>query len=105
MFFLSLSRDVFSLTKNKKAADLLHIILEEYAANLRGQVDTVVGLEARGFLFGPLLAYMLKCSFTPIRKKGKLPGKVTEEKYVLEYNEVRVNDRFIKMFCGLFYTN
>lgn len=73
---------------------MLDVILREYAANLQTQVDVVVGLEARGFLFGPLLARMLDCAFAPIRKKGKLPGMVVEEKYALEYSEVSTSFRY-----------
>lgn len=55
---------------------------------MKGKVDVVVGLDARGFLIGPLLANLLHCNFAPIRKKGKLPGKVLQTKYSLEYGEV-----------------
>ena len=49
------------------------------------QPDVVIGAEARGFLFGPTLAYALGCSFAPARKPGKLPGKAWTESYALEY--------------------
>ena len=47
--------------------------------------DVIVGLESRGFLFGPSLALALGASFVPIRKKGKLPGKLETEGYEKEY--------------------
>merc|ERR1719499_1410601 len=50
-------------------------------------VTTVVGMDARGFLFGPTIAMRLGCAFVPIRKKGKLPGTCTSVKYVKEYGE------------------
>lgn len=49
--------------------------------------DIIVGLEARGFLFGPTLALRLGAGFVPIRKKGKLPGHVETASYKKEYGE------------------
>jgi adenine phosphoribosyltransferase len=48
-------------------------------------VDVVVGLEARGFLFGPSLALKLGASFVPVRKGGKLPGECVSVEYGKEY--------------------
>jgi adenine phosphoribosyltransferase len=50
--------------------------------------DAILGLESRGFLFGPHIALQLQVPFVPIRKKGKLPGKVRKVSYQLEYGEV-----------------
>lgn len=50
-----------------------------------GQVDTVVGIDARGFIFGPALALQLQAGFVPVRKKGKLPYTTIEQEYALEY--------------------
>ena len=53
---------------------------------LEGQkIDKVVGMESRGFIFGPLLAQKLNAGFVPIRKPGKLPSKTLSETYDLEY--------------------
>lgn len=49
------------------------------------KVDVVVGLESRGFLFGPTLALRLGAGFVPVRKEGKLPGKTVTEEYKKEY--------------------
>lgn len=49
------------------------------------KVDKVVGMESRGFLFGPLLAKEYNAGFVPVRKKGKLPYKVVSKNYDLEY--------------------
>ncbi|KAK0543859.1 adenine phosphoribosyltransferase [Tilletia horrida] len=52
-----------------------------------GKIDAVVGLDARGFLFGPILALRLGASFVPVRKRGKLPGECVQAKYAKEYGE------------------
>jgi adenine phosphoribosyltransferase len=55
----------------------------EHAAGLT--VDKVVGIEARGFIFGAAVAYRLGAGFVPVRKAGKLPWKTVTEIYALEY--------------------
>ncbi|OJD11654.1 adenine phosphoribosyltransferase [Blastomyces percursus] len=62
----------------------LHII-ETYGHDQKP--DVIVGLEARGFLFGPSLALRLGAAFVPVRKKGKLPGPVETETYQKEYGQ------------------
>jgi adenine phosphoribosyltransferase len=49
--------------------------------------DVVAGIEARGFIFGPLLASRLNCGFVPIRKPGKLPAATSRVDYALEYGQ------------------
>lgn len=53
----------------------------------KSKPDVIVGLEARGFLFGPSLALRLGAGFVPIRKKGKLPGPTETASYKKEYGE------------------
>jgi adenine phosphoribosyltransferase len=48
-------------------------------------LDKVVGIEARGFILGGVLAYKLGCGFVPARKPGKLPAPAIREEYTLEY--------------------
>lgn len=48
-------------------------------------IDKVVGIDARGFVFGAVLAYKLGVGFIPVRKKGKLPHETIEQVYSLEY--------------------
>lgn len=48
-------------------------------------VDVVVGIEARGFIFAPTVAYLLNAGFVPVRKPGKLPAKTHTVTYELEY--------------------
>jgi len=60
--------------------------VDELIGNFKpGDVDTVVGIDARGFIFAGAVAIKLNCGFVPIRKKGKLPYTTVEEGYDLEY--------------------
>jgi adenine phosphoribosyltransferase len=54
------------------------------------QVDKVVGMESRGFMFGPIVAYDLNAGFVPVRKPGKLPAETVEQSYELEYGSDRL---------------
>ncbi|EDM79058.1 adenine phosphoribosyltransferase [Plesiocystis pacifica SIR-1] len=67
-----------------RAASALH---HSHVADLAEQVDVIVGMESRGFLFGPILAQQLGAAFVPARKPGKLPAATVEERYALEYGE------------------
>jgi adenine phosphoribosyltransferase len=51
----------------------------------RGNVDKVVGIEARGFILASPVAYHFNAGFVPVRKKGKLPWETVDEEYALEY--------------------
>src|SRR5215475_6942062 len=55
-----------------------------------GSVDTVVGIDARGFILASAAALKLKAGFVPIRKRGKLPYKTFEQSYALEYGDSTV---------------
>jgi adenine phosphoribosyltransferase len=57
---------------------------------LNGGIDFVAGIEARGFILGGAVAHELGRGFVPIRKKGKLPGKVVGQDYQLEYGVDRI---------------
>jgi len=52
-----------------------------------GQIDIVVGIESRGFIFGAAMADRLKAGFVPVRKPGKLPSKTRSASYSLEYGK------------------
>ena len=55
-----------------------------------GGLDAVVGIEARGFIFGTAIAYQLGTGFIPLRKPGKLPGATIGRDYDLEYGTDRI---------------
>lgn len=81
-------RDIFpiflspALTRDAHNA-LLHLIREETGS----KIDAVIGLDSRGFLFGPQLAQEFDCAFVPVRKQGKLPGRVVSVSYTKEYGK------------------
>ncbi len=58
--------------------------------NASRKIDKVVGIDARGFLFGAAAAYALGVGFVPVRKKGKLPYRAESVSYALEYGESNV---------------
>lgn len=75
--------DITTLLKDKKG---FAILVDALAARYIGQdVDLVLGVEARGFIFGPALAYRLNAGFVPVRKPKKLPAKTARVIYDLEY--------------------
>lgn len=80
-------RDIFSVLKNATAFRALQQLFVDHVKTLQG-VTVIAALESRGFLFGPALALELGLPFVPIRKKGKLPGKVKQIAFDLEYGSV-----------------
>lgn len=76
-------KDITTLLNDKDAFRLLMNHLEKRYEDY--DLDYVVGLDARGFIFGAALADRLNVGFVPIRKKGKLPNTTVCEKYELEY--------------------
>lgn len=63
-----------------------HASIDRLAAHYAGAgIQTVVGVESRGFIFGAPLAYQLNCGFVPVRKFGKLPSETVSVEYALEY--------------------
>lgn len=74
---------------------LLNSILIETVRSKFPEVDALIGLESRGFLFAFSLAAELQVGCIPVRKKGKLPGEVVAHKYDLEYGSVRISVTFI----------
>ena len=78
-------------------ADCLRLAIDAFAARCRAlasengvEINKIVGIDARGFLFGAAVAYALGLGFIPVRKKGKLPGRTETLAYALEYGEAVV---------------
>ena len=66
----------------------LRMAVKEMAAPYMDRdIDVVVGIESRGFIFGAPIADILECSFVPVRKPGKLPWKTESVSYELEYGD------------------
>src|SRR5246127_1994994 len=75
--------DITTLLRDKAGfARLIDLFSEHYIGK---GIDLVLGMEARGFIFGPALAYRLNAGFVPVRKPGKLPAETVKESYALEY--------------------
>ncbi|KAG8835873.1 adenine phosphoribosyltransferase [Serendipita sp. 399] len=83
--------DIFPIFGDPILTELLishlvtHIVTVTLAKSPGTKIDVVVGLDARGFLLGPLVALRLGAGFVPVRKKGKLPGETVHAEYVKEY--------------------
>jgi adenine phosphoribosyltransferase len=75
--------DITTLLRDKTGfARLIDLLSENYIGR---NIDLVLGMEARGFIFGPALAYRLNAGFVPVRKPGKLPAATSRVEYDLEY--------------------
>jgi len=75
--------DITTLLKDKDGLRAAIDALAEHYQDV--QVDTVIGIEARGFIFAPALAYALGAGFVPVRKPKKLPAECVSASYDLEY--------------------
>jgi adenine phosphoribosyltransferase len=70
---------------------LFRASIDLFLEHCRGKnIDKIVGIDARGFLFGSAVAYELGLGFVPIRKRGKLPYQTKSAKYSLEYGEAEM---------------
>jgi adenine phosphoribosyltransferase len=77
-------KDITPLLASPRA---LHVVLDGIAERFIGEhVDAIVGIEARGFIFGGALAARLNASFVPVRKPGKLPAAVDRIDFLTEYS-------------------
>ena len=78
----------YDITTLLKDAQGLKSVIDGLSENYRGKaIDTVVGIEARGFIFAPAVAYALGAGFVPVRKPGKLPAAAERVEYQLEYGK------------------
>ncbi|TDN68438.1 adenine phosphoribosyltransferase [Paraburkholderia sp. BL10I2N1] len=81
-------RDITPLLQHPKA---MRVLIDLFVLRyIDAKLDYVAGLDARGFIIGPILAYELNLGFIPIRKLGKLPYKTVSESYQLEYGSATV---------------
>ena len=73
------------------SGELFRASIDVFLDQCRGkEIDKIVGIDARGFLFGSAVAYELEVGFVPLRKKGRLPYKTESAKYSLEYGEAEM---------------
>src|SRR5215475_652098 len=80
---------------------LFRASIDLFLERCRGKrIDKIVGIDARGFLFGSTVAYELGVGFVPIRKRGKLPYKTEIAKYSLEYGEAEMEMHIDAMIAG-----
>ncbi len=79
----------------KLVRKIVKALAEEYADQ---KIDAIASVEARGFIFGSVLANELGCRFLPIRKAGKLPFKTRSQTYALEYGTatIEIHDDAVK---------
>jgi adenine phosphoribosyltransferase len=78
--------DITTLLKNASAfQQAIDALVDHY--NHRTDIDLVVGIEARGFIFASIMAYQLKAGFVPVRKPKKLPADIHQATYDLEYGK------------------
>jgi len=76
-------KDITTLLKDKDAfTEAVNRLTEKYQGEA---VDLVLGIEARGFILAPIVAYKLGAGFVPVRKPGKLPAEIIKATYQLEY--------------------
>src|SRR5712675_1746546 len=76
----------YDITTLLKVPEGLRDVIDGLRACSAGQrIDRVVGIEARGFIFAPAVAYALNAGFVPVRKPGKLPAAAERVEYQLEY--------------------
>jgi adenine phosphoribosyltransferase len=80
---------------------LFRASIDLFLERCRGRnIDKIVGIDARGFLFGSAVAYELSIGFVPIRKRGKLPYRTEAARYSLEYGESEMEMHTDAMAAG-----
>ena len=78
----------YDITTLLKHPEGLRLTVDALSAEFQGErIDVVLGIEARGFIFAPALAYHLNAGFVPVRKPRKLPAETARISYDLEYGQ------------------
>jgi adenine phosphoribosyltransferase len=96
--------DIFPLFRNPLIFEVVitHLTHRLVSATIptspNEKIDVIVGLDARGFLLGPVIALRLGAAFVPVRKRGKLPGECVCATYEKEYGTVRAPSLVLR--CG-----
>jgi adenine phosphoribosyltransferase len=88
--------DLTTLLQDKSG---FHTLVDQLCEHYNGKkIDVVVGIEARGFIFAPALAYRLGAGFVPVRKPKKLPWKTAAVTYQLEYgsDQLEIHEDAVK---------
>lgn len=80
-------KDITTVLQKPRLFSAAIDLMSKPFAELADPVDIVVGIEARGFIFGGAIADRLRTGFVPVRKAGKLPWKTHAVSYALEYGE------------------
>jgi adenine phosphoribosyltransferase len=81
-------RDITPVLQDRRALrTLIDLFVQRY---IDANLNVIAGMDARGFISGPIRAYELSLGFVPIRKKGKLPYKTLSQSYELEYGSATV---------------
>ena len=90
-----LFQDITSITDNKKLFKEVVLEISKYVK--KNKFTKIAAVEARGLIFGSAVSFKTEIPFVPIRKKGKLPGKVLKQKYQLEYgsDEIQIHKNSI----------
>jgi adenine phosphoribosyltransferase len=97
--------DIFPLFRNPLTFEVVitHLVHRLVSTTIptspNKKIDVIVGLDARGFLLGPVIALRLGAAFVPVRKRGKLPGERVGASYEKEYGTVRATFPFVCLFA------
>lgn len=81
-------RDITTVTQDPDGLQLAIGGMKEKIQDI--DFEVIIGLEARGFMFGTAIAYAMNKAFVPVRKKGKLPCETISESYELEYGSAEI---------------
>ena len=93
-----LFKDITTLLSDGK---VFRETINEIAKLLKGKnIDYIIAVESRGFIFGGALAYKMNCGFIPVRKPGKLPSKTYQHTYSLEYGKDSLEIHCDAFFAG-----
>ena len=80
-------KDITTLLKDANALQFAMSEMVNYCINNQIHADKIVAAEARGFIFGSILAHELHAGFVPVRKSGKLPSKTVRQNFETEYSK------------------